>query len=250
MSPPQFFSEGTSHPSTTSTTRCRPRWHARHSRAEHCARASVSHPRLLPRGSWVRPLAAAYSAGSALPFKRGSSLVFERLHYNKGTGQALGQRIGATRAMHVCNGCWREVDDGDIYITRCGHQFCEASSDTARARPRARTIFPVRSANVTHTADEQPLPNNSFTRLPALQLNRVARVLPTRTTQTLKQVPTMRRRWSSRASAPFASPSCTAIRTSRCAKESRRNHDSCVFLSVNVNVALLSIAPNKCRRRP
>mmetsp|Transcript_3947 Transcript_3947/g.13712 ORF Transcript_3947/g.13712 Transcript_3947/m.13712 type:complete len:98 (-) Transcript_3947:1947-2240(-) len=27
--------------------------------------------------------------------------------------------------MHVCNACWRDVDEGNVYITRCGHQFCE-----------------------------------------------------------------------------------------------------------------------------
>ena len=29
-------------------------------------------------------------------------------------------------SMHVCNGCWAEIED-HAYITRCGHQFCASS---------------------------------------------------------------------------------------------------------------------------
>ena len=31
--------------------------------------------------------------------------------------------------QHTCNACLKPICEGDVYITRCGHRFCERPRD-------------------------------------------------------------------------------------------------------------------------
>ena len=42
--------------------------------------------------------------------------------------------------MHVCNACWREVVEGDVYITRCGHLFCASRATSRRGAPSPSSL--------------------------------------------------------------------------------------------------------------
>lgn len=70
---------------------------------------------------------------------RRAQLFFSRGDALSSASDTVRARVARRAAMHehVCNGCWREVVEGDIYITRCGHQFCKAATTSAPATARA-----------------------------------------------------------------------------------------------------------------
>lgn len=42
--------------------------------------------------------------------------------------------------QHTCNACLKPICEGDVYITRCGHRFCERprDSDLVASSPSSR----------------------------------------------------------------------------------------------------------------
>ena len=109
--------------------------------------------------------------------------------------------------QHTCNACLKPICEGDVYITRCGHRFCE--------RPRDRDLLASSPSSLL-----APLPSSRA---------RARRLTTSAPPAVCTQATTTREGCVRRASARRAARRCTGRRISRCGACPDRPTPSCAF---------------------
>ena len=109
--------------------------------------------------------------------------------------------------QHTCNACLKPICEGDVYITRCGHRFCE--------RPRDRDLLDSSPSSLL-----APLPSSRA---------RARRLTTSAPPAVCTQATTTREGCVRRASARRAARRCTGRRISRCGACPDRPTPSCAF---------------------
>lgn len=111
--------------------------------------------------------------------------------------------------QHTCNACLKPICEGDVYITRCGHRFCE--------RPRDRDLLASSPSSLL-----APLPSSRA---------RARRLTTSAPPAVCTQATTTREGCVRRASARRAARRSTGRRISRCGacSDRPRPRQLCIF---------------------